>query len=89
MINCVAVDEQSALDIVVDYINDTPISKLGCGHYKSMEAVGILETKNLVWYLQIFKCTRMNGMNLVSLLMAAWKFIMTTGYIKNTRSKKL
>ena len=48
MINCVVVDdEQSALDLVVDYINDTPFLNLVASTTNPMEAVGILQSKEV------------------------------------------
>ncbi|MFY7827021.1 MAG: LytR/AlgR family response regulator transcription factor [Flectobacillus sp.] len=81
MINCVAVDdEQSALDIVVDYINDTPFLNLVAATTNPMEAVGILQTKEVDLVFADIQMPRMNGMNLVSLFDGRMKFIMTTGY---------
>lgn len=81
MINCVAVDdEQSALDIVVDYINDTPFLNLVAATTNPMEAVGILQSKEVDLVFADIQMPRMNGMNLVSLFDGRVKFIMTTGY---------
>lgn len=81
MINCIAVDdEQSALDIVVDYINDTPFLNLVAATTNPMEAVGVLQTKEVDLVFADIQMPRMNGMNLVSLFDGRMKFIMTTGY---------
>ena len=81
MINCVVVDdEQSALDLVVDYINDTPFLNLVASTTNPMEAVGILQSKEVDLVFADIQMPRMNGLNLVSLFENKVKFVMTTGY---------
>jgi DNA-binding LytR/AlgR family response regulator len=81
MINVVAVDdEQSALDILVDYIQDTPFLNLVAATTNSMEVVGILQSQEVDLVLTDILMPRMNGLNLVSLFNGKMKFVMTTGY---------
>jgi len=68
MINCVVVDdEQSALDLVVDYINDTPFLNLVAATTNPMEAVGIIQSREVDLVFADIQMPRMNGLNLVSL----------------------
>jgi DNA-binding LytR/AlgR family response regulator len=81
MINCVAVDdEQSALDLMVDYIKDTPFLNLVAATTNPMEVVGILQSQEVDLVFADIQMPRMNGLNLVSLFENKVKFIMTTGY---------
>lgn len=82
MINCIAVDdEQSALDIMISYIKDTPFLNLVKATTNPMEVVGILQSSNDVdLVFADIQMPRMNGLNLVSLFDGKVKFIMTTGY---------
>ena len=82
MINVIAVDdEQSALDILVAYIKDTPFLNLVKATTIPMEVVGILQsTNNVDLVLADIQMPRMNGLNLVSLFSDKAKFILTTGY---------
>jgi DNA-binding LytR/AlgR family response regulator len=82
MINVIAVDdEQSALDVIVNYIKDTPFLNLVKATTNPMEVVGILQSNTEVdLVLADIQMPRMNGLNLVSLFDGKVKFIMTTGY---------
>ena len=82
MINVIAVDdEQSALDILVTFIKDTPFLNLVKATTIPMEVVGILQASNNVdLVLADIQMPRMNGLNLVSLFSDRVKFILTTGY---------
>ncbi|MEA5457986.1 LytTR family DNA-binding domain-containing protein [Arcicella sp. LKC2W] len=81
MINCVAVDdEQAALDIMIDYIKDTPFLNLVAATTNPMEVVGILQSQEVDLVFADIQMPRMNGLNLVSLFEGKVKFIMTTGY---------
>jgi YesN/AraC family two-component response regulator len=68
MINVVAVDdEQGALDVLVDYIKDTPFLNLVAATTNSMEVVGILNSNEVDLVMTDIMMPRMNGLNLVSL----------------------
>jgi YesN/AraC family two-component response regulator len=81
MINVVAVDDEpEALEVLVDYIKDTPFLNLVAATTNSMEVVGILNSKEVDLVITDIMMPRMNGLNLVSLYEGKIKFIMTTGY---------
>ena len=81
MINVVAVDdEQGALNVLIQYIKDTPFLNLVAATTNSMEVVGILQSNEVDLVLTDIMMPRMNGLNLVSLFEGKIKFIMTTGY---------
>jgi DNA-binding LytR/AlgR family response regulator len=69
MINVIAVDdEQSALDIMISYIKDTPFLNLVAATTNPMEVVGILQSNSDVdLVFADIQMPRMNGLNLVSL----------------------
>jgi DNA-binding LytR/AlgR family response regulator len=81
MINVIAVDdEQSALDVLITFIKDTPFLNLVLATTNPMEVVGVLQTQEIDLVLTDIQMPRMNGLNLVSLFDSKTKFIMTTGY---------
>lgn len=81
MINCIAVDdEQAALDILVDYISETPFLNLVAATTNPMDAVGILQAQDIDLVFTDIKMPRINGLNLAQLFDRRVKFVMTTGY---------
>lgn len=81
MIRCIAVDdEQAALDVVVDYINDTPFLELVAATTDAMEASKLLQEQQVDLVFMDVQMPQISGMRFLQLYEGKMKFIMTTGY---------